>query len=294
MAAQPPPSLTQLSQALRLPPPSLQELTSTLGNAQAYIWFQETVRNLLPKEAAGLLAIPSNTDRIKRFETLFEKKFFPFRGGMDDMELAWDCSDGQDNWSAYQILRGGASVHLLGVSLEDFHNLWDFARPGVAATALLARYPENDQTFYSDMNEARVTWLEEALRHIPQEVLEKIPGGGIPQERLELAVQETPYAGVKQTIQWVSASSGNPFIDCSDDDFDPSATLIEWDDKEVLKDLAKSWKEGQALIDSAMELATRLEKDLPKEFEKMLTFIMDRLEQLPPPKDTEPNEETDD
>ena len=144
------------------------------------------------------------------------------------------------------------------------------------------------------MNEARVTWLEEALRHIPQEVLEKIPGVGIPRERLELAVQETPYAGVKQTIQWISASSGNPFIDCSDDDFDPSATLIEWDDKEVLKDLAKSWKEGQALIDSAMELATRLEKDLPKEFEKMLTFIMDRLEQLPPPKDTEPNEETDD
>ena len=211
------------------------------------------------------------------------------------MELAWDCSDGQDNWSAYEILRGGASVHLLGVSLEDFHNLWDFARPGVAAVALLAQYPENDDlTFYSDMNEARVTWLEAALQYIPQRVLEKIPDGGIPRERLEIAVQGTPYAGVKQTIQWISASSGNPFIDCSDDDFDPSAALIEWDNKEVLQDLAKSWKEGQALMDSAMELATRLEKDLPKEFEKMLTFIMDRLEQLPPPEDTEPNEETDD
>ena len=134
-----------------------------------------------------------------------------------------------------------------------------------------------------------MAWLESAAERIPQQILERIPRGGIPIEELTEAVRDTRFEGAAKAATWVFAETGNFFLDHCFEDGSFDGFADPWED-EVIADGTKEWRKASALMDSVCKLADWLEEDLPGRFAEMLDNVLTRL----PERQQEQGKEDDD
>ncbi|MYC36422.1 MAG: hypothetical protein F4X66_05860 [Chloroflexi bacterium] len=279
MAVAPPPLLSGLSETLLRRPPSLRELVTLIGYAEDYAWFTALVRRLFPNEAEAALSAPNVGARVENFARLFQERHFPLYAPY----LEFCIDDGDDPpWS---WLRRGIPFQLMGFGYDGLHEMWEGYREGLSALALLAESPDY---YYDEPGGLRTAWLECAAQRIPQEILERIPRGGIPVEVLTEAVNETGYAGAAQAAAWVRAETGNFFLDHNYEDGDYDGFSDPWEE-EIIADGTEEWRKADRLMDSVLKLADWLEGDLPARFGELLDFILPRLPEL-----TTQQEENDD
>ena len=273
MAVASPPLLSGLAQTLLRRPPSLRELVTIIGYADDYAWFVGLVRRLFSDEAEAVLALPDGSTRVERFAQLFQERHFPLYTPF--IEFSLEVGD-EPPWV---WLRRGIPYELVGFGYDALHEMWDGYRYGISALALLSQPPD---VHYMEPDGIRVSWLEAAAAHIPQETLLKIPEGGIPMETLTQAVKETRFEGAAQAASWVWSETGNFFLDSNFEDGDYSGFSDPWDD-EVIQQATEEWRRAEALMDSVCQLAEWLEEDMAHRFAEMLEFILTRL--------PEPNED---
>lgn len=100
----------------------------------------------------------------------------------------------------------------------------------------------------------RVTILEAAERHVPRELLEAIPGDGLPPSELRARLEGTPYAAAADFAEWIFRDTGSIFLDCDEED----AVQIDWT-RENVDELTEQWRAAAALLERTGELARWLE-----------------------------------
>ena len=267
MATATPALLSGLADLLLRRPPSLRELVTIVGHADDYAWFAKLVRRLFPDEAEAALSAPDVRMRVERFANLFRERHFPLYGPFIDL---W-ADDGDDPpWS---WLRQGIPFDLMGFGYDGLHEMWNGYREGLSALALLIRPPD---AYYDGPDGLRTAWLESAAERIPQEILERIPQGGIPVEELTQAVKETRFKGAAQAASWLLAETGNFFLDACYEDGSYDGFCDPWED-EIIAEGTEEWRKASALMDSVFRLTDWLEEDLPARFAEMLDFILPRL-----------------
>ena len=203
---------------------------------------------------------------------MFEERHYPLYAPFFEFYLT-----GEDE-PPFTVLRRSIPYELHGIGYEGLHEMWDGYREGLSALALLVKPPES---FYLEPDGMRVAWLESAAAYIPQETLLKIPEGGIPQDDLTKAGKGTRFEGASQAAAWVSAETGNLFLDCNYDDGMYDGFVDPWDD-EVIAEGTEEWRKARAIIESVNGLADWLEDDLPAHFAEMLDFILGRLGNINP------------
>ena len=277
MEAAAPAQLSGLAGLLLRRPPSLLELVTIVGYADDYAWFAGLVRRLFPDEAEATLSAPDVRQRVERFANLFQARHFPLYAPFFDFQF----DDGDE--PSWTWLRRGIPFELMGFGYEGVHDLWNGYRDGISALALLVRPPD---IFYGESDEIRVSWLESAAAHIPQETLLRIPEGGIPLEDLAGMLKDTRFEGAAQACSWVWAETGNFFLDHSYDDGMYDGFADPWED-EIIAEGTEEWRKANALIDSVCKLADWLEEDMPGRFAEMLEFVLERL----PEQDKEVNDD---
>ena len=280
MATAAPPVLSDLAGILLRRPPSLQELVVRLGYAEDYAWFAELVRRLFPNEAETVLSVSDAGGRLERLARLFEERHFPLYAPF----IEFFADEGED--PPFTWLRRGIPFHLMGIGYDGLHEMWDGYREGLSALALLAEAPGY---YWDEPDGLRTAWLEAAAERIPQEILERIPQGGIPLEALTEAVRETDYQGAAQAVAWVRAETGNFFLDHCYEDGDYEGFSDPWEE-EVIAEGTEEWRKASVLTDSVVKLADCLEEDLPGRFAEMLDFILPRI----PEHDNPEQEDNDD
>ena len=266
MEAAAPARLSGLAKLLLRRPPSLRELVTLIGYADDYAWFVDLVRRLFPDEGEAVLAAPDTRERVGSFARLFQERHFPLYSAY--LDFFWE--DGEEPpWS---WLRRGIPFDLFGFGYDGLHEMWNGYRDGLSALALLARPPES---LYVEPDGIRVAWLESAAERIPQEVLERIPGDGIPLDVLTGALEGTPFEGAAQAARWIWAETGNFFLDaCYEDDY--GGFCDPWDD-DLIAEATGEWGNAMALMDAVGRLTDWLEEDLPHRFAVMLEFVLGRL-----------------
>ena len=145
-----PPRLSLLKTLLYPQPPSLQQLVELTHGAEDYKWFRQLVHNILPDQADRILHQSDPPSQVETFSQLFGKAFFPLPDYYtDDLIPSFDQ---EVTWSAYGMIRQGAPIPMMGISIEDLHEIWHHWQPGIAALAsldrpqrALGRHPKRDQ-----------------------------------------------------------------------------------------------------------------------------------------------------
>ena len=276
MATAAPAQLSGLAGLLLRRPPSLRELVTLVGYADDYAWFAGLVRRLFPQEAEAALTAPDIRTRVERFARLFGERHFPLYAPF--FEFFMDEGD-EPPWT---WLRRGIPFELMGFGDDGLHEMWDGYREGLSALVLLVKPPDS---FYEEPDRLRVAWLESAAARIPQEILERIPQGGIPLDDLTDALKETGFEGAAQAASWVFAETGNFFLDASYEDGNYDGFADPWDD-DIIKEGTEEWRKASVLMDAVSRLTDWLEEDLPGRFAEMLDFTLGRL----PDQEKEDNE----
>ena len=268
MQVRKPPSLSLLAEALRASTPSLTALLNIMNGAEDYVWFCDLVQTLLPAKAKAILAPAPEATQVSMFAEEFGATYFPLNEGMVD----WITVYSYENEEAPSTtLRRGIPLALHGLDSDEYHFLWngDYSL-GLCALALL---PKLDGAYLDEG--LRVTWLEAAAAHIPQEVLERIPQEGIPLDMLDVAVSGTQFEGASHTARWICGQTGNYFLDVSSEDVDGSFG-DPWE-VEVINEATIQCLEASNLQDTMRQLGTWLEEDLPGRFAELLDFILPRI-----------------
>ena len=275
MEGTPPPTLSALAHRLVRRPPSISDVVALLRYSEDYGWFVDLTRRMFPEEADRIMRIPGVRGRVAEFATLVERRHFQLQYGLIEYILE------EDGIPPCTWLRRGIPFMLYGFSYDDFHEMWSSYSTGLSAIALLTR-PYGDHLG----NEAglRVSWLESAAVHIPQEVLDRIPAGGIKVDRFRRALAGTQFEGAAMAAAWIWSETGLYFLDCNSDDFD--GFVDPWDE-DVIELGTKEWARAAKILDAADKAAKWLDMDLPVRFAELLDYTLPRL----PDEEEEDNDE---
>ena len=276
MDVEAPPLLTALAAQAEAGPPSVSVLAQFLGYADDYVWFCGLVQLLLPDEAADILFSPTVDARVYQFESMVSERYFP----LCDWVIEWYLHE-SDEEPVWPMLRRGIPFEVFGIEHEGLHELWNGFQPGLCALMLL---PVPPSTYWDDEGGMRVAWLDAAADHIPEEVLRKIPEGGIPRGDLTDAVQGTRFEGASSAASWMYADSGNLFFDVSFHDEGFGSFYVPWTE-DVIAATAQEWQEAKSMLDAMHDLTTWLEEDLSTRFTEMMDFLLARLVQPLPDED---------
>ena len=215
---------------------------------------------------------------MERFARLFGERHFPLYAPFFEF---WTEEEGeQPPWT---WLRQGIPFELMGFGYDGLHEMWVGYREGLSALVLLAKLPG---PIYEEPDGLRVAWLESAAARIPQEILERIPLGGIPLDDLTEALKGTGFEGAALAASWVFAETGNFFLDASYDDGSYDGFSDPWED-EIIDAGTEEWRKATTLMDAVAQFADWLEEDLPGRFAEMLVFVLGRL----PKQEQEVNDE---
>ena len=270
MQGQPPARLSALADRLFWRPPHLRDLVVLFRYAGDYGWFADLTRRLLPNEAEKVLGLRNINDRVRGFAEQFEAQYFPLYTPY--LDFAEEGEEPTCTW-----LRRGVPFALMGFGYEGLHELWDFYRPGISSFALLARAPYDGYDSYDrEMEGLRVSWMECAAAHIPEESLAKIPRGGVGLDTLLEALEGTRFEGAAKAAAWVWASTGNYLLDNCYEDGVYDGFSDPWDE-DVIQAGVRAWREASAFIGEVDEVVKWLEGDLSTRFGEMLEFILERL-----------------
>ena len=271
-----PPALSALASRLVRRPPSISDIVMLLRYSEDYGWFVELTRRLFPEEADGILRLPGVRERVAAFASLVERRHFPLETGLIQYMLE------EDETPPCTWLRRGIPFRLLGYAYDDFHEMWSSFSDGLSAIALLTRPYDDDHL--GNEEGLRVAWLESAAVHIPQEVLGRIPAGGITVDRIRRALAGTQFEGAAMAAAWIWSETGFYFLDCCYEDFD---SFVDPWGEDIVRSATEEWGKAEKVLDAADKAVKWLHMDLAVRFAELLDHTLSRL----PEEEEEDNDE---
>ena len=288
-------TLSVLSLALELNrynPLRLADLTHFLEGFNALTdleWFQETVNRYTPRQAEEIMVPRREWDRVLRFAQHFSRRHFPLAEGYLEMQSDWweemEAEEDEDPGSPYSLLRRGVPFETMGLEYEEVHNIWDQnMKRGVSIAALMARHPaigSEHQFWANEFQGLRTAWTEAALDEVPRETLELIPRDGIPLERLEEALRETPLEVIYRNALWAFGCTGIFFLDNAGHREETFAGFSDDWEEDTIEFAREEWREARRMLRENDRFSRWLQQDLPGRFRQIMDFTLERLASVP-------------
>lgn len=249
--------LSILGRKLRsLGPPSLSILVARLGEVEEYGEFVALVREFLPELEQEILHELSPEAQIATFASHFEDRYFP----LDDCFKLGDIE-------SYGDLTRGLPLVARGISWDDYHEMPSDWRTGYQLMTYLLGDP------YAE-GETRIALAEACAEHVPADLLQQIPEGGLSPEECHRLLDETPHKPLALWADIVWTQTGNFFLDHSYEDL-WQWPLPDWD-RETVEYLTQQWQQAESIEEEVLNLASWLEGDPQARFEELLNFILER------------------
>ena len=106
--------------------------------------------------------------------------------------------------------------------------------------------------------------------HVPRDLLERVPQGGIDRGEVHILLDDTPHSALASWADYLHVDTGNGFLDMSWED--AGYEFTEWS-KENVEVLAQKWLEAMQFQQKWSDMADWLEADPPGRFKQLLDFI---------------------
>jgi hypothetical protein len=234
-------------------PPSLLSLIARIQEMEEFTDFLKLLRELLPEREREILNEPTPGDQIAAFASFFQDRYFPLHDG-----VAYDAE-------CYSDLTHRIPVIPLGLSWDDYHEIPSDYRLGLQLMTYLV------ERGYEDEGEgARVPLAEECQVHVPRDLLDRVPQGGIDQGEVHILLDDTPHSALASWADYLNLNTGNGFLDMTYEDVCYECT--EWS-KDNVEALTQEWLEAMQFQQNCMDMADWLEEDPPGRFKQLLDFI---------------------
>lgn len=260
MAEKTSPLLTLINRFRSLGPPSLSAIIGKFGDIEDYQQFLMLIRDYLPEYETEILVEPPEAGQIAKFASRFEDRYFP---------LSYHLVDFMFNETRYSNLTRSIPIEVRGFTWEDYDQISSDARPGFQLMVYLLENP------YGNGDNERVSLAEACIEHVGQELLERVPEGGIGNARANELFNSTRYKPIAMLCDWLFQSTGNFFLDTDIEFMSYNMGEPEWD-KETVETLTRQWQAAELFDTAVSEFAEWLEVDLKAHFQEILDFIAER------------------
>lgn len=262
--------LLELAQKLRSPrPPSVTRLVRLFASADAYKDFVVVVREILPEYEQDILRHPEPVVQMETFISRFNDRYFPLEDGFCDMME-------EDEEEAYWLFLRGIPVQVMGVSYDDYHEMPDNYRLGLQLMTYLLESP------FEAGDGARIPLAEACQRHVPIDLLQRVPEGGLSFGYAHELLNGTPYEALAQWGDILDKNTDNDFLNI-DYDWFCECGPPDWD-RGVVEELTLQWQRAEAIQTSVYRLVDWLEEDPPAHFRELLDFIEGKHRDEPDPR----------
>ncbi|MBA7599115.1 hypothetical protein ES703_06142 [subsurface metagenome] len=252
--------LLVLAGKLRSPgPPSLAILIARFEGVEDYEDFVALVREYLPECELEILREHLPSTQMALFVDRFGDRYFPL------MEYIWEEEED------YSYLTRGIPLIVMGVTGDDYHEIASCYKTGHQLMTYLLHYP------YGEEDGGRIALAEACAKHVPPELLQRVPEGGITAEEAHRLLNDTQYKGLAHWADMLSADTGNDLLDITEDDLWSGMELPPWD-RETVEHITQAWAQAEVIQGEVMRLGDWLEEDPPARFEELLNFIESRRE----------------
>lgn len=244
---------------LSLGPPSLSILIARLGEVEEYEDFINLVKEFLPEYEAEILYKPTPAGQMATFANRFGDRYFPINDNI-----------GQWEEESYYELTRGIPIIIRGISWDDYDYITTDCRPGIQLMTYLVEDPYNDDGGHAPLAEA-------CAEHVPVDLLQMVPVGGLPLDEVHRTFDNTPYKALAIWGDMVGMSTGNAFLDY---DWEMMGGQVPPWDREAIELLTRDWQQADLLSQEVDDLAEWLEGDLATRFKELLDFILQRREEV--------------
>ena len=244
-----------------LGPPSIGFLISYFEEYDSYIEFMALVREYLPESEHDILAEAEPGLQIGVFANRFADRYFPL----------WPYF-GYGEAECYEELLRGIPFEVQGMGYDDYHEIAEGFRPGLQLMTYLIADP------YCEDGGARLSIGVASRDHVPDALLERVPGRGLEPSDAHRLLDGTPYQGLARWADVLTCMTDNPFIDTTGEDIG-YYELPPWD-RETVDELARLWQEAEAIRSEYLGLAGMLEEDPTARFAGLLDFIERRRNEV--------------
>ena len=252
-------SLLALARKMRsFGPPSLSILISHLSEMEDYGDFVKLVKEFLPEREEDILHQLTPATQMAAFADYFEDRYFPLDDNIKLGEI-----------ESYFELTRGIPVIIRGISWDDYHEIatsdWRF---GAQLIAYLIESPYEE-------GDARIALAEACAEHVPVELLQRVPEGGISPDEAHRILDNTPYKALALWADILCANTGNFFLDTDYEMLWSGGALPEWD-QETVEILTRHWQQANLIEQEIFDLYEVLEGDPTARFEEILNLILER------------------
>ena len=250
------PLLALAQRMLSLGLPSLSILIARLGEMEEYEDFVILVREFLPEREGEILHELTPASQVARFASYFEDRYFPID---DNLKLG-------EVESYYELTRG-IPVIVRGISYEDYHDVASDWRPGVQLMTYLIEDPYE--------GDSRIALAEACQEHVPIDLLQRVPEGGLSLGEAHQLLDNTPYKALALWGDIVCMDTGNFFFDTDYEMLWSGGYLPEWN-RETVEYLTEQWQQADHIDQEVSNLIGWMEEDPTTRFGEILNFILER------------------
>ena len=255
------PPLEELVRILRSRrPPSIDVLLSVIEDHQHYAEFIRMVKELLPEREKQIIQETTVEDRIAKFASYFEDRYFP---------LPMSFKDGETE--TYYDLVCHLPLIPLGFGYQDYDNLIEGGYPGYRLMTYIFRQPYDDQG-------ARVALGEACAQDVPAELLKRIPEPGFTPEEMHNLLDCTPYKALAMWGDAISLNTGNELLD-TDEGMMYNSELPEWS-RENVDYFTRKWQEAEKYQQATGDMSDIFDTNAETFLREVLDFIDKRKEVL--------------
>ena len=236
--------------------PSLSSLVAQISDAENYAQFVQMVKTYLPEREQDILHQPTPQSQIASFASYFEDRYFPraeiFK--MGDLE-------------GYSEITYRIPVMVLGFSYDDYHETPEWRDGALLLTYLIDNPWEEEEGIYVSMAEA-------CSDHVPEALIKRADAVRLSLAEAQSLLKGTRYEPLALWAAMIHQDTDNFFLD-TDYDMLMNSVPPDWSPENV-KELTKLWKQAELIQNKTGEFMNWLEKDLPRRFEELVSFIEER------------------
>ena len=280
-----PPLSAVLSALTNEQPVHLGSLIQILDNTNTFVWYSDLVHQYLPEYAQEILGITDIQVSVNRFAERFSQRVFPLNQSyiamVSDSIDEWDDDEIDDNpQSLLSILADAIPIELYGFDASGLHDLWDTQSLGVCLTALL---PATDAILMCDVPGLRPSWFDMATRHVPAQILARIPPEGYSRDHILLAANQCADPDAAIALRWVISATQNPMMD---DCFDYETYPFYGDtwEPDTIEYCRALWSAAEPMLTRLGRFIERIASDPPGE----MNALIDLMQRTPTPQPDPP------
>ncbi len=242
--------LSILAAKLVVGPPLLSRLIDLIENSESVREFIELVREFLPEHEGEIMSQVGDGDRIQRFCSHFNSRYFP---------LSQEVMDYDDDFTLGDFLQH-IPVDLMGFSYSDYEEFNSF-RDGFILLLALVESPFDDIS--------RVPLLERVKELVGKGLMALIPPEGWSLDDIHRMLDETEYGGCVAFADWTWENTDFMQLNANYADYGPEA----WS-REIVDNLTQQWPGVVDYQNKMHRMFDWLEEDMHHNFERLLSAML--------------------